>query len=120
MIDTARALYQFWSGFNLPAYVEGYIPDDAELPYITYSLAEPEWRTQATHYARLWYRGTSYAPILTKAHEIETAINGGITIPAGDGFVALFKEDQFIQLEQDEDDTIKCAYLSLILEANHS
>lgn len=120
MIETARALYVFWSSFGLNAYVEGYVPDDAEMPYITYSLANPEWRSQGTHYARLWYRSTSYQGILSKAHEIETAIGDGITLPAADGFVALWKENQFVQLEEDEDVTVKCAYLSLIIEANHS
>ena len=38
MTNTAKALYQFFSGFGLPAYVEYNVPDEAALPYITYRL----------------------------------------------------------------------------------
>ena len=41
MINTARALYGFFSGFGLPAFVEYSVPEDAELPYITYPQKEP-------------------------------------------------------------------------------
>ena len=42
MYQTAKALKEFFSGFDLPAYSTDSVPEDVELPYITYSLAEPE------------------------------------------------------------------------------
>jgi len=118
MNEVAKALYNFWSSFGLPACVEGYVPDDWQLPYITYSLVRPEWRSQATHYARIWYRDSAYTGITDIIKSIESRIDGGVTIPVGDGFIAIFKDSQFVQFIPDEDVTVKTAYLSLILEVN--
>ena len=54
MTNTAKALYQFFSGFGIPAYVEYAPPDNAQLPYITYQLIEPDWDDGGTFYARVW------------------------------------------------------------------
>ena len=35
MYNTAAALKTFFSGFDLPAYQEGTVPEDVQLPYIT-------------------------------------------------------------------------------------
>ena len=123
MTDVATALYQFWSGFGLPAYVEGYIPDSADgngapitLPYITYQLSAPEWRSNAFYYARVWYRSTSYSGITAKIKEISDRIGEGISIPIDGGMLILYKSDNFCQFQPFEDDsTIKMAYLSMQL-----
>lgn len=121
MNEVATALYEFWSSFGLPAFVEGYVPDDLEPDfYITYSLVQPDWRSQATHYARLWHRSKSYVEITNKIEEIQSRIGEGISIPCGDGFIAIFKDSQFVQFIPDADVDWKNAYLSLILEVNKS
>ena len=74
MINTAKALYEFYSGFGLPAYTVSTVPDDAQLPYITYSLIETEPLESATHYAQVWYRDTSNAALLAKVDEIKAAL----------------------------------------------
>lgn len=118
MTETAKALYNLWSSFGLPAYVEYHIPDDAEMPYITYELSEPEWKGQAAIKARVWYRDTSYNDINEKCGEISEYIGDGITIPTSDGMIAVFKDTAFIQFQPYEDETgVKLAYLSLILQA---
>lgn len=118
MNEVAKALYDFWSSFGLNACVEGYVPDEWQMPYITYSLTKPEWRSQGLHYARVWYRDTSYNAISEKLKEIEDRIGDGYSIPTDSGFICIYKDSQFIQFQPDEDVTVKIAYLSLILEAN--
>ena len=91
MTNTAKALYNFFSGFGLPAYVEYNVPDSAVLPYITYQVVEPDWMDAATIYARVWYRDTSYIAINAKADQIKAAIGGGAMLPTDGGFIVLEK-----------------------------
>ena len=116
MIDTAKALYQFWSSFDLPAYVENDVPDWAKLPYITYEVAKPDGLEQIPYFARVWYRSSSYVEIATNADEIEARIKGGCSIPFEDGCMVLYKESAFIQFQSfEDDDDVKVAYLSMLL-----
>ena len=36
-MDKQQAIHGFWSSFGITAYDENSVPDDAELPYITYN-----------------------------------------------------------------------------------
>lgn len=118
MTETAKAIYKLWSSFGIPAYVEYHIPDDADMPYITYELTEPHWQGQAAIRARVWYRDTSFEAINNKLDEISAFIGDGCTIATPDGMIAVFKDQAFIQFQPYEDETgVKVAYLSLILQA---
>lgn len=118
MLETAKALYDFWNSFGIPAYVENNIPEEAELPYITYRLVKPDAMYQSAYYARIWYHDTSFTGILTKAQEIEETIAGGYSIPLSYGNIVLYKEDEFIQLEDSEEDELKIVYLNMIIEVH--
>lgn len=124
MRDVAKALYDFWSSFGIPAYPENNVPYSkdgvtlVEPPYITYRVARPEWRTQVSTYARVWYKDTSYIDISNKVDQIESRIGEGVMLPTDSGFVLLFKDLTFCQYEPTEDSRLKVAYLSLIEEAN--
>lgn len=122
MTNTAIALYNFFSGFGLPAYVEYSPPDEAELPYITYQLAEPNWRDPTPLYARVWYRSTSYAAINAKVDEIRAAFfqdgaDNCVSIPTSGG--AIYLSDFNAQvMPMEGDDTLKCQYLTMMLTAH--
>lgn len=124
MKSVAKALYDFWSSFGIPAYAENNVPyteDGTTLvdpPYITYRIAKPEWKTQVSTYARIWYKDTSYKDISEKVDEIESRIGEGVMLPTDHGFVLLFKDINFCQFEPTEDNRYKVAYLSLIEEAD--
>lgn len=124
MKDVAKALYDFWSSFGLPAYPENNVPysedgvNPVDPPYITYRVTRPEWRTQVSTYARVWYKDTSYKAISEKIDQIESRIGEGIMLPTDNGFLLLFKDLNFCQFEPTEDSRLKVAYLSLIEEAN--
>lgn len=119
MTQTAQALYAFFSSFNIPAYVEYTEPDNAPAPYITYELAEPDWRGRASIHARVWYRDTSFVAIAQKVDAISAAIGEGISISTDSGAVYLWRDDNWAQFQPMEGDpTLKCAYLSLIIQAH--
>lgn len=119
MISTAQALYGFLSGFGIPAYNEQLVPSNAEPPYLTYPLTEPEWNTPATFYINVFYRerGSNLAA-LQKADEIVQAIGAGILIPCTGGVVALYPQSPLIQALPMEDD-IRAAYINLQINAYH-
>lgn len=120
MTDTATTLYSFWSSFGIPAYPEYNVPDGATMPYITYEIVEPEWRSQTNTYARVWYRDTSYVSIAATLDGISNRIGEGVLLPSGEGFILLFKDSQFIQFQPYEvDSDVKIAYLSMIMENNN-
>lgn len=119
MIQTAKALNDFFSSFGIPAYAEDTVPDNAELPYITYPLREPEWNTKATFYANVRYRNqTSNLDSLTKADEIIRAIADGIRLPIEGGYVVLWPETPAVQTMPPESD-IRAAYINLAINAYH-
>ena len=124
MRDVAKALYDFWSSFGLPAYPDNNVPytedgvTTVDPPYITYRIVRPDWRNQVSTYARVWYKDTSYIAISNKVDEIESRIGEGVMLPTDNAFLLLFKDLNFCQYEPTEDTRMKVAYLSLIEEAN--
>lgn len=117
MKSVAKALYSFYSGFGLPAYPEESVPSDAQLPYITYTVVQPDWNENAIHQARVWYRSESYAGINAKTDEILTAIGRGKLLPAGDGYVCLRPGTPLVQFQPIEDPLLKVTYINLQLNA---
>lgn len=119
MRNTANALYEFFSGFGIPAYLQDTLPDNVQMPYITYELMEPEALSTAFFNASLWYKDTSLDAILRKADEIgETIGMGGIGLHTEDGVIRLYRGDKFVQIMSDPNPETKRAYLSMIIMNN--
>lgn len=119
MINTARALYDFWSGFGVPAMTEGTIPEEMELPYITYTLHETEPLENTAHYASLWFRSTSNAAMLAVVDNIKAAVGSGIILPCEGGYIVLRPANPFVQLMVDENPEIRYAYIMLQINCFH-
>ena len=115
MMKTAKALKTFYSGFKLKAYSENDVPDDAELPYITYSVVTPGYGNAATHQARVWYRNTTPVDAYRKADEIVAAIGDGVML---DGGVCLRPGDPLMQ-KQPTEDTLQVVYINLQINVHH-
>ena len=117
MTDTARALYLFWSGFGLPAYTTMTVPDDAVLPFITYSLVETEPTDPASHYAQVFYRATDNVGLMAKVDEIKAAIGTGKILRTDGGYVMIRPATPYVQLMADDED--RYAYINLQLNCYH-
>lgn len=115
MYNAAATLKTFFSGFGLPAYQEGSVPDDVELPYITFSLSEPEWNTKASMYARVWDRTTTNAPIIRIADQIARAIGIQKRLPMDGGYLIIWPETPLVQVLVDGD--IRSAYINLSINS---
>ena len=103
MRSVAKALKQFVGGFQLPAYTIESVPEDVQVPYLTYPLNEPEWNQKTSWYIQGWYRTTSNAELSAKADEIISKIGTGIRIYTGVGIVSIYPESPLVQLMTDGD-----------------
>lgn len=117
MTDTARALYLFWHGFGLEAYTTQNIPEDAAVPYITYSLVETEPTEPASHYAMVYYRATDNVAMLAKVDEIKEAIGTGKLLRTGGGYVMIRPSTPYVQTQGEDEN--RYAYINLQINCYH-
>lgn len=118
MMQTAKVLKTYLSSFGLPAYTTDTVPDDVDLPYITYPLADPDWNERATFYVQLWYRTTENTALIQKADEILMDIGRCKMLPYEDeGQLLIYPENPAFQLIVDGDE--RSAYLNMSLVAHH-
>jgi hypothetical protein len=115
--NTAATLKTFFSSFGLPAYTLDSVPDEVELPYITFPLIEPEWNEQASFYCQVWYPKRQLGDLLTKADQIVAAIGTGKIFPMENGYVVVYPSTPLIQVMHD--DHTQSVYISLIINAYH-
>lgn len=120
MRSTARVLYGFFSSFGIPAYVTNGVPKEAEMPYITYDVVEPEPLSTSYFTASVWYRDSSYESAIAKADEIRDEIGRGISIQAGNGAIRIYQEDggRFAQIVNDPNPETKRVLLSMLIQCN--
>ena len=111
----AAAIYQFWSGFDLTAYEENTVPEDAVFPYLTYQLVTDSFDREVAATASLWYRGESWTAINAKTEEISKKIGAsGKKIAVDDGGIWIKRGQPFAQNMGDEsDDLIKRKYINI-------
>ena len=117
-MDKAQAIFNFWSGFGLTAYDEHTVPDDAVMPYITYSMSAGALDDRLPLSASLWYRTSSWEAISKKADEIAEALGySGIIQRIDDGFVYIIRGAPFAQRMSDpEDSLIRRIYINIVVE----
>ena len=111
MYKAAEALTDFFSGFDLPAYAEGTVPEDEVMPYITFSISAPEWNQKASMYARIWYRTRSNTKLIMKADQITAAIGERKKITHDGGYLVIWPETPKVQIQVDGD--VRYAYINL-------
>lgn len=103
-MDKSQALQEFWSGFKLPAYATGTVPDSATLPYITYDVSTDSFDYVINLNASLWYRSMSWEEISKKAEEIAEYISTmqPPTLEIDGGRLYISKASPFAQRMSDE------------------
>ena len=94
-----QAIHNFWSSFEWPAYDENSVPDNSELPYITYSVNVGDITSgPVTTQASLWYRSMSWKEITEKSEEIRNHLGiGGVMIEHDDGAIWIKRGNTFAQ-----------------------
>lgn len=114
--NVAKMLNTFWNSFGIPAYVEEHIPDEADVPYITYTQSIPDWNATSSMQARVWYKGNSFTALNAKVEEIGNTIGHGYSMHDDQNLVVIHKDDNFYNIQPfPEDSKIRVAYLNLTI-----
>lgn len=114
-----QAIQKFWEGFDLTAYDETTVPDNAEYPYITYSVQTDSIGNTVMTNASLWYRSYSWKEISEKAEEIAKKIVTMYppTIDIDDGRIYVTKGVPFAQrMREESDDAVRRVILNVNFE----
>ena len=113
-----QAIHKFWSSFDWPAYDENTVPDDATLPYITYSVIIGDYGSSITMQASLWYRSMSWKEITEKSEEIRNYLGmGGVMIEHDDGALWIKQASTFAQrMSDDADKSIRRIVLNIVVD----
>ena len=97
------AMQEFFSSFGLTAYPVTSVPDDAVMPYLTYTVYIGAWEDAASITCELWYYSDSEAVPNAKVQEISDAIGlGGTLIPCDGGGIWITRGVPFAQALRDE------------------
>lgn len=115
-MNKEQALYSFWSQFNLPAYDENSVPDDAVMPYITYNVVTDSLDAVLPMSARLWYNSTKWEEISLKSAEIALTIGDGVVQKLDSGYMWIYKGTPFAQRMSGENDNVKMIYINIGVE----
>lgn len=113
------ALFHFLSGFGIPAYADTSVPDDADMPYLTYELVVGHWDSGEVNVpVHLWYRTTSEAVLNAKVRDIARAVPlGGTTVPCDGGMLWVKRGSPWAQAVSDESDAdVRSRYINLDIE----
>lgn len=112
-----NALFQFFNGFGIPAYPVTSVPEDEEMPYITYPLSISYFdEVPVTLDVNIWYRSESEAVPTEKAMEIGDCIKNGYILPIDGGYIHLHPGSPFMRAVADEDNSIKRRVLNITAE----
>lgn len=112
-----QAIHAFWSSFGLVAYDENSVPDEATLPYITYSLSYDSFDNEVMMNASIWYRSLSWQSVTNKYHEISDYIgDGGVQLKTDNGSVWMKRGSPFANRLGDDDKNIKRALINISAE----
>lgn len=113
------AMLNFWNSFGIPAYVDGNVPEDAVMPYITYSYTDGDLYTgEANNTVDIWYYTNSEETPNSKLAEVSDAIGlGGCKVKYDGGLIWIKKGSPWAQpLTDPNDNRIKRRTLNVITE----
>lgn len=115
-MDKLQALNNFWNSFDIPAYDQYTVPDEAKPPYITYEASVGDLNHPVFVTASLWYYGKSWTDIEAKEKQIFERISGGTNIPYDGGAFWLVEGSPKSQRMGDSNDMIRRKVLNFTIE----
>lgn len=118
-MDKSQGLQSFWETFGIPAYDELTVPDNAVMPYITYSNVTDSLGSPVPLTGSIWYHSTSWEEITKKADQISEYVNvlGFALVKLDNGYIYITKGNPFAQrMSDDSDSMIRRIYINLMAE----
>lgn len=113
-----QAIYQFLSGFDIPAYASGSVPAEAEFPYLTYEMVDGDFLSgEVNMTVHVWYYTDTETAPNQKVFELSKGIGyGGKKLNFDDGAVWVKKGSPWCTNVPDENSKVKHRYLNIDLE----
>ena len=117
-MDKYQAINEFWNRFGVMAYDENTVPDDAELPYITYGVNIGDFDSAVIVNASIWDRSTSWDGVSEIEEKINQAMsNGGVMVPYDNGGIRIVKGNPWSQrLSDNSNRDIRRVVLGVMME----
>lgn len=115
-MDAEQAIHSFWSSFGIPAYGENSVPDNAQLPYITYSVGYDSFDYSVSMSASIWDRTTSWAGLTSLAHEISDSIGKSKVVATNGGGIVIYRGSPFYQRVDSGDSNINRIFINIQAE----
>lgn len=106
MTSLKAVLFAFWSRLDLPAYLSDCVPDDAQLPYLTYSVTQPALNSSTVLTVFNWHRrdsdgNTARSGMMGQIAQMIPV--GGVMLPVDDGYIILRRNDADFQMDWQDD-----------------
>ena len=115
-MDKWQSLQTFWESFGIPAYDESSVPDNAVMPYITYTAEASGFETILLLTASIWYHSRSWIEVSQKADQIAQTLASYYLVKMDGGYLFLTQGSPFAQRMKDDDDSVKRIFLNVMAE----
>lgn len=118
MPTRTAALAAWLGGFGMPAHSAQAVPDDAELPYITFTPVFGAWGDgEQAVTVEVWRRTESEAEANADAESVGRALGlGGVMLPCDDGGLWVKRGSPFWQAVDSGEPGVKRRYINLSIE----
>lgn len=112
------AQYQFWNSFGLTAYPSSGVPQNPQLPYITYQPVTGYFGQSSTPTIQIWMWTESEAAINEIVHRIGERIGfGGLHLSCDGGSLWVQRGNPFcIQTYAQDEPTLKVRQLNINIQ----
>lgn len=109
-----QALYEFYNSFGIPAYEENSVPEDAELPYITYEILTADLDMDNVAIScQIYFKSNSLMKINAITEKLYNALSGGLKLKCDTGYIVLYRGRPFAQNRPSGDKTVKAKYINI-------
>lgn len=115
-MDKWQAQQSYWESFGLDAYDVNTVPDDAVMPYITYTAVSGSLNGVIPTTASLWYRSNRWDQISKKQSEMSNVMNRQIKIDGGYMKVRKSETNEAQRMDEPDDRLVRRILLNVEIE----
>ena len=115
-MDKWQAQQNYWESFGLTAYDANTVPDDAQMPYITYEAVSGSLDGMIPAFASLWYRSNSWSAISQKQTEMSKTMDRQIKIDGGYMKVRRPSANEAQRMDEPSDPLVRRILLNVEIE----
>lgn len=109
-----QALYEFYNSFGIPAYEENSVPENAELPYITYEIMTADLDMDNVAIScQIYFKSNSLMKVNAITEKLYNALSGGKKLKCDAGYIVLYRGRPFAQNRPSGDKTVKAKYINI-------